>query len=205
MDRRPELIARKMFGYPAGFVGGHLATCLHEHRWIVRLPDDARAELLREPGAAHFEPMPGRPMKEYVVLPQAIVGDPPALDGWVDRADRVRPHAPRQGLTPRGVVGPRSSRPGPAGRRPRIGDRLPRRHLVNVALESIGRDLPATLVGTLEGLTYVTGGYLAVLAAFLIPAGALSDAYGRRRVFGYGLSGSGSPLPRAVLRRRWSC
>jgi EmrB/QacA subfamily drug resistance transporter len=59
--------------------------------------------------------------------------------------------------------------------------------VVNVALETIGRSLPASLVGELEGLTYVTGGYLAVLAAFLIPAGALSDAYGRRRVFGYGL------------------
>ncbi len=86
VDRRPELTARKMFGYPAGFVGGHLATCLHEDRWIVRLPDAARAQLLGEPGAASFEPMPGRPMKEYVVLPEAIAGDPAALDGWVDRA-----------------------------------------------------------------------------------------------------------------------
>ena len=59
--------------------------------------------------------------------------------------------------------------------------------VVNVALETIGRELPASLVGQLEGLTYVTGGYLAVLAALLIPAGALSDAYGRRRVFGVGL------------------
>jgi EmrB/QacA subfamily drug resistance transporter len=64
--------------------------------------------------------------------------------------------------------------------------------IVNVALETIGQDLPATLVGTLEGLTYVTGGYLAVLAAFLIPAGALSDAYGRRRVFGFGLLAFGA-------------
>ena len=84
--RRPELTARKMFGYPAAFVGGHLTTCLHEHRWIVRLPDVARAALLDQPGAARFEPMPGRPMKEYVVLPAAILGDPAALDGWVDRA-----------------------------------------------------------------------------------------------------------------------
>ncbi len=75
-----------MFGYPTGFVGGHLATCLHEHRWVVRLSEDARAELLDEPGAARFEPMPGRPMKEYVVLPEAIVGDRAALDGRVDRA-----------------------------------------------------------------------------------------------------------------------
>ncbi len=64
--------------------------------------------------------------------------------------------------------------------------------IVNVALETIGRDLPSAVVGRLEGLTYVTGGYLAVLAAFLIPAGALSDAYGRRRVFGMGLVGFGA-------------
>jgi EmrB/QacA subfamily drug resistance transporter len=64
--------------------------------------------------------------------------------------------------------------------------------VVNVALETIGQDLPSTVVGTLEGLTYVTGGYLAVLAAFLIPAGALSDAYGRRRVFGFGLLAFGA-------------
>lgn len=63
--------------------------------------------------------------------------------------------------------------------------------IVSVALETIGSDLPATLVGTLEGLTYVTGGYLAVLAALLIPAGALSDAYGRRRVFAFGLASFG--------------
>jgi MFS family permease len=64
--------------------------------------------------------------------------------------------------------------------------------VVNVALERIGRELPGTLVGQLEGLTYVTGGYLAVLAALLIPAGALSDAYGRRRVFGVGLLAFGA-------------
>lgn len=64
--------------------------------------------------------------------------------------------------------------------------------VVNVALETIGRELPGTLVGQLEGLTYVTGGCLAVLAAFLIPAGALSDAYGRRRVFGFGLVAFGA-------------
>jgi EmrB/QacA subfamily drug resistance transporter len=63
--------------------------------------------------------------------------------------------------------------------------------IVNVALETIGRDLPTSLVGTLEGLTYVTSGYLAVLAALLIPAGALSDAYGRRRVFALGFVGFG--------------
>jgi EmrB/QacA subfamily drug resistance transporter len=59
--------------------------------------------------------------------------------------------------------------------------------VVNVALQTIGRDLPATALGRLEGLTYVASGYLVVLAALLVLAGALGDAFGRRRVFAIGL------------------
>ncbi|HSK94369.1 MAG TPA: MFS transporter [Candidatus Angelobacter sp.] len=63
--------------------------------------------------------------------------------------------------------------------------------IVNVALDPIGRDLPATLVGRLEGLTYVTTAYFTVLSALLILAGALNDYYGRRRMFVVGLLGFG--------------
>jgi EmrB/QacA subfamily drug resistance transporter len=59
--------------------------------------------------------------------------------------------------------------------------------IVNVALPTIGRELPATLLGVLEAQTYITSGYLAVLSALLILAGAMADRYGRRRVFGIGL------------------
>lgn len=63
--------------------------------------------------------------------------------------------------------------------------------IVNVALPTIGRELPATFVTVLEGQTYVSSGYLATLAALLILAGALGDYYGRRRVFAIGLAGFG--------------
>jgi EmrB/QacA subfamily drug resistance transporter len=63
--------------------------------------------------------------------------------------------------------------------------------IVNVALPKIGETLPATLVSTLEGQTYVASGYLATLAALLILAGALADYYGRKRVFAIGLAGFG--------------
>lgn len=64
--------------------------------------------------------------------------------------------------------------------------------IVSVAVETIGRELPATFVGRVEGLTYVNSGYLAVLAALLILAGAVSDFYGRRRMFRIGLAGFGA-------------
>ena len=63
--------------------------------------------------------------------------------------------------------------------------------VVNVALPKIGRDLPHSLVGVLEGQTYVYTGYLLTLSTLLILAGALTDAYGRRRMFIFGLAGFG--------------
>ena len=84
--RYPELAQRKMFGYPAAFIAGNMTTCLHEERWIVRLGEADRAELLARPGATPFEPMPGRPMREYVVLPPDVRSDPAAIAAWVERA-----------------------------------------------------------------------------------------------------------------------
>jgi EmrB/QacA subfamily drug resistance transporter len=62
---------------------------------------------------------------------------------------------------------------------------------VYLALQRMGAELPATLLGRLEGQTYVTSGYLATLAAFLVLAGALGDYHGRRRMFIVGLVGFG--------------
>ena len=61
--------------------------------------------------------------------------------------------------------------------------------IVNAALKHIGQELPGTIIGVLEGQAYIVGGYLAVLAALLILSGALSDHYGRRKVYAIGLVG----------------
>ena len=63
--------------------------------------------------------------------------------------------------------------------------------VVNVALPKIGHDLPRTFVGVLEGQSYVYNAYLLTLSALLILAGALTDFYGRRRMFILGLAGFG--------------
>lgn len=63
--------------------------------------------------------------------------------------------------------------------------------VVNVALPRIGRDLPRAFVGVLEGQSYVYNAYLLTLCALLILAGALTDYYGRRRMFVIGLAGFG--------------
>ena len=85
MAQIPGVERRQMFGYPAAFSGGHLVTGLFEDRWMVRLPDDALAELAAA-GGGPFEPMPGRPMRGYLTFPREMVGDPAELRPWLDRA-----------------------------------------------------------------------------------------------------------------------
>jgi TfoX/Sxy family transcriptional regulator of competence genes len=84
--RHPQAQRRKMFGYPALFVGGNLATSLYEDRWVVRLFDEDLARLLEVKGAAAFSPMPGRSMKGWASLPADLVDDDAALDPWLERA-----------------------------------------------------------------------------------------------------------------------
>ena len=86
LPRRPEVERKPMFGNLAGFAGGTMFLCLFGDRVAVRLDEEGRAELLAEAGATRFEPMPGRPMKEYVVLPAAWRDDPDRARRWVERS-----------------------------------------------------------------------------------------------------------------------
>lgn len=82
----PRVTSRPMFGNRAAFVNGNMFVALFGDRVAIRLPEEAREELAQVPGADSFEPMPGRAMKEYVVLPQAWREDLPLARAWVDRS-----------------------------------------------------------------------------------------------------------------------
>jgi len=62
---------------------------------------------------------------------------------------------------------------------------------VTVALPRMGQELPSRLFGVLEGQSYVYYGYSLALSALLILAGGLTDFYGRRRVFAFGVAAFG--------------
>jgi hypothetical protein len=80
----PDAVRRQMFGYPAAFVGGNMATGLFADTWVVRLPRD-QIEPAVAAGARAFEPMPGRPMAGFVVIPAADMADDASLHSWVKR------------------------------------------------------------------------------------------------------------------------
>lgn len=86
LSRYPEAQQRQMFGFPAAFVSGNMATSLFQDRWVVRLGDAEREQLMKLDGSGPFEPMPGRPMKGFAVVPPRVVDDDTALAPWIERA-----------------------------------------------------------------------------------------------------------------------
>ena len=82
----PPAEQRKMFGYPAGFVNGNLFMGLFENEFMLRLPEGERQELLAAGKAKIFAPMPGRPMREYVSIPDALAVDKKELAKWVAKS-----------------------------------------------------------------------------------------------------------------------
>jgi hypothetical protein len=76
---------RSMFGCPSGFIGGNLFCGVFEDTLFVRLAEADRARLLAEEGAEPFDPMRGRPMREYVVFPAGWLegGDDDLVRSWM--------------------------------------------------------------------------------------------------------------------------
>ena len=74
----PRVERKKMFGFPSAFVNGNMAAGIFNQIIMVRLSEAERQEWMGK-GATPFEPMPGRPMKEYIVLPQQVIEDAAAL------------------------------------------------------------------------------------------------------------------------------
>jgi len=81
----PEAEPRKMFGYPCAFVKGNMMCGVFADRMMVRLSETERAKFLTLPGAKQFEPMTGRPMKEYVEVPEDILKSA-KLKGWLKKS-----------------------------------------------------------------------------------------------------------------------
>jgi TfoX N-terminal domain len=76
---------REIFGYPSCVRHGNMFMGLYEDSLILRLAEPDRAEFLSRYGGELFEPLPDRPMKEYVVVPADLVGTAEIGD-WVRRS-----------------------------------------------------------------------------------------------------------------------
>ena len=100
----PAVKIRPMFGQLSAFVNGNMFMGIFGEDVLVRLPEADRAEVL-DAGGRVFEPMPGRPMREYVVLPDAWRDDPQRVHEWaarsLDHAEELPPKQPKPKKKPK--------------------------------------------------------------------------------------------------------
>ncbi len=82
----PGAEIRKMFGYPVAFVADQMFCGLFQSTMMLRLSDSDRPAFMNQYGAKLFEPMPGRPMREYVVVPDLLLESRAQLERWISKS-----------------------------------------------------------------------------------------------------------------------
>ncbi|MBM4367145.1 MAG: TfoX/Sxy family protein [Deltaproteobacteria bacterium] len=70
----PRAVRGQMFGHPCAFVNGNMFFGTFAQTLIVRL-GEARAASVATGNLRVFEPMPGKPWKEYVQVPAGAMAD----------------------------------------------------------------------------------------------------------------------------------
>jgi len=96
----PRITIRPMFGNISAFVNGNMFTGIFGNDLFVRLSEENRNELLENKGASLLEPMKGKPMKEYVVIPETLRNQYDTVRMWVirslDWASKLPPKKPKK-------------------------------------------------------------------------------------------------------------
>jgi TfoX/Sxy family transcriptional regulator of competence genes len=76
---------------------------VHEDNLFIRLSERDRTEILKKyPGSKPFEPLKGRIMKEYIVVPESLYTDGKLFEEWLKRA-----HGYAASLPPKVKKGPK--------------------------------------------------------------------------------------------------
>jgi TfoX/Sxy family transcriptional regulator of competence genes len=101
----PSVVRKSMFGYPALFLNGNMFAFTFQDRVAARLPE-ADLERAVSGGSKRFEPMPGRPMKEYILVPASDVTNGAVLASWIERAHRHAKTLPAKAAKPRADARP---------------------------------------------------------------------------------------------------
>lgn len=105
----PGVAQRQMFGYPAVFVNGNLFMSLFRDHMVLRLSVDDMQSFIDTCNTQPFDPMGGRPLKQYAVVPDRVAQDDAVPGEW---AAKTLAHA---GSPPKKAKKKRAPKKGKAG------------------------------------------------------------------------------------------
>ena len=77
---------RSMFGYPAAFVRGNYFAGLFEESVVIRMPEPQKSGLAALAKADGFNPMGGKPMTDWYVVPAKITSSATGLTRFLRAA-----------------------------------------------------------------------------------------------------------------------
>ena len=103
-----RLSVKKVFGNPTAFVNGNMCFGVFGSDVFFRLGDSDQKLAATIPKVRPFEPMAGRPMRGYMVIPRTILEDGTEARRWVERSVTHTQSLPAKGTKAR----PRSARSG---------------------------------------------------------------------------------------------
>lgn len=86
VPNNPNITLRPMFGNISAFVNGNMFFGVFGNDLFIRLGADDQMEFLKKKGASNLEPMKGRPMKDYVIMPQTWRDEPQTMRSWISKS-----------------------------------------------------------------------------------------------------------------------
>jgi TfoX/Sxy family transcriptional regulator of competence genes len=86
MATLPMAQTKTVFGSPAAFANGHMFAGIQNESFFLRLPDAERESFMQTVSAVKWEPIAGRPMREYVVVPAPLIEAPDQLNAWLGKS-----------------------------------------------------------------------------------------------------------------------
>lgn len=93
----PRVTVKKVFGQPAAFVNGNMFFGVFGGTVFLRLSEADQATADRTSGFGPFEPMPGRAMTGYRVVPRSVLSNRAQAQRWVTRSlDHVGAMPPKK-------------------------------------------------------------------------------------------------------------
>lgn len=94
----PDLAFHAMFGGMAAYAHGRTFALLSSVGLALKLPPEAKADLLTEPGARPLQfDEGGVVFKQYVIVPDEIVNEPNKLSYWIEESTRYVATLPIKG------------------------------------------------------------------------------------------------------------
>ncbi len=110
LPAHPDLQPKSMFGYPCSFVKGNFFAGLHEEKVVLRVPDEVKPKLPELAGASAFDPMGGRPMKLWWVIPPKVTQDAGKLRALIHSAFELVQPLPGKAPKPKAKKAPARKR-----------------------------------------------------------------------------------------------